>query len=188
MNETTAFAQSPSETQADKRWYVCVSDAVYGPFSDPTLWGYVQEGRVIAASDLSLRPDGGFLPAKDWLEIAHWFHTPIPSPVVETTAQALPVTYANLALVMAEIRSGRTADFLRDLRRAGEETRLGETVWLLRTNASPDQAHALLGPSLGVGDSLFVMDATHAKFSAYNLGEDANAGLEAICEAQIGAR
>lgn len=80
-SKTTAMPQS------DRTWYARVNSRVYGPFDDETIWSYVQEGRITAQSDLSMRPERGYMPAKDWLEISHWFDaaelsdTPSPEPM-----------------------------------------------------------------------------------------------------------
>ena len=170
---------------SERAWYIRVSGTVYGPFDDRTVWTYVQEGRVTALSDLSMRPESGYQPAKNWLEIAHWFH----APVVEPAATATPVPpvqpqYTALMLIMAEIRSGRSMAFTQTLESLGEAQRIGESVWLLRSTSDPQHMKSVLGPTLSVSDRLFVLDATDSEFSAYNLGSDIDDQLKQIFSAQ----
>jgi len=172
---------------AGRLWYIRVSGTVYGPFDDRTVWTYVQEGRVTAMSDLSTRPDNGYQPAKNWLEITHWFQ----APMVDPTVAAIPAPpaqpqFSSLMLVMAEIRSGRSMAFLQTLQTLGEAQRIGDSVWLLQSNSDPEQMKSVLGPTLSVSDRLFIVDATYAEFSAYNLGADVDDQLKDIFTAQQG--
>ena len=72
----------------DRQWYVRVEGETYGPYDDATMWGFVQESRVTVHSEVSVRPDRGFRPARDWLEIAHWFHPPVTQPVAQPVTQS----------------------------------------------------------------------------------------------------
>lgn len=188
MNQDYRRTMEPSggnDGAAARLWYIRVSGTVYGPFDDRTVWTYVQEGRVTALSDLSMRPDHGYQPAKNWLEIAHWFL----APTVEQAPAIVPAPpvqpkFTSLMLVMAEIRSGRAMAFLQTLEALGDTQRLGDSVWLLQSNSDPEQMKSLLGPTLSVSDRLFVVDATYSEFSAYNLGPDVDDQLKQIFAAQ----
>lgn len=170
---------------AERLWYIRVSGTVYGPFDDRTVWTYVQEGRVTALSDLSMRPDQGYQPAKNWLEIAHWFLAPVAEPTPQLTpAPPAQPKYTSLMLVMAEIRSGRSMAFLQTLQSLGDAQRIGDSVWLLQSNSDPEQMKSVLGPTLSVSDRLFVVDATYSGFSAYNLGSEVDGQLKQIFAAQ----
>lgn len=170
---------------AERLWYIRVSGTVYGPFDDRTVWTYVQERRVTALSDLSTRPDHGYQPAKNWLEIAHWFLAPVVEPAPQL-APAPPTQpkHTSLMLVMAEIRSGRSMAFLQTLQSLGDAQRIGDSVWLLQSNSDPEQMKSVLGPTLSVSDRLFVVDATYSEFSAYNLGSEVDGQLKQIFAAQ----
>ena len=170
---------------AGRHWYIRVSGTVYGPFDDRTVWTYVQEGRVTALSDLSMRPDQGYQAAKNWLEIAHWFL----APVVEQAPQLTPAPpvqpkHTSLMLIMAEIRSGRSMAFIQTLQSLGDAQQIGDSVWLLQSSSDPEQMKSVLGPTLSVSDRLFVVDATHSEFAAYNLGADVDGQLKQIFAAQ----
>lgn len=170
---------------AERLWYIRVTGTIYGPFDDRTVWTYVQEGRVTALSDLSMRPDHGYQPAKNWLEIAHWFLAPVVEhPPEPTPAPPVQPKHTSLMLVMAEIRSGRSMAFLQTLQSLGDAQRIGDSVWLLQSNSDPEQMKSVLGPTLSVSDRLFVVDATYSEFSAYNLGADVDDQLKKIFEAQ----
>lgn len=170
---------------AERLWYIRVTGTIYGPFDDRTVWTYVQEGRVTALSDLSMRPDHGYQPAKNWLEIAHWFLAPVVEhPPEPTPAPPVQPKHTSLMLVMAEIRSGRSMAFLQTLQSLGDAQRIGDSVWLLQSNSDPEQMKSVLGPTLSVSDRLFVVDATYSEFSAYNLGADIDGQLKKIFEAQ----
>lgn len=170
-------------SSSDRLWYIRVSGTVYGPFDDRTVWTYVQEGRVTALSELSLRPETGYQPAKNWLEITHWFHAPTVQAAPEPVQVQQP-RYTSLMLVMAEIRSGRSMAFLQTLQSLGDAQRIGDTIWLVQSNTDPDHMKSVLGPTLSVSDRLFIVDATYSDFSAYNLGPEVEGQLNDIFSAQ----
>lgn len=170
-----------NDAAAGRLWYIRVAGTVYGPFDDRTVWTYVQEGRVTAASDLSTRPDNGYQPAKNWLEIAHWFQAPMAAPTpVAAPAPPIQPQYSSLMLVMAEIHSGRSMAFLQTLQSLGDAQQIGESVWVMQSNSDPEQMKSVLGPTLSVSDRLFIVDATQSDFAAYNLGVDVDTELKEI--------
>lgn len=160
---------------AARLWYVRVSGTIYGPFDDQVLWTYVQEGRVTAQSELSLRPDTAYQAAQNWLEIAHWFQQPAGVAQVPQAQPEPEFTY--LSMIMAEIRSGRSMAFLQTLQSLGDAQRIGDAVWLLRSNATPDQLKSVLGPTIAATDRLFIADATGSDHAAINLGPAIEAQL-----------
>ncbi|MEM9600294.1 MAG: hypothetical protein AAF926_04665 [Pseudomonadota bacterium] len=178
--------------QAQPRWYVQVEGVVYGPFDDQTLWGYVQEGRITGASELSRHPNGSYRMAATEPEIAHWFRpTQQPATVQHTAPAQQPVqvqpavttpqpaqarqasqqTSAKVLLVMAEIPSERAMTLLQALQTVGDTQRLGHSVWLIRANLTASQLRDSLSRSLNPADRLFVMDATEADHATLNLGQ-----------------
>ncbi|MGB3456166.1 MAG: hypothetical protein WBG08_04780 [Litorimonas sp.] len=170
-----APAMSTSQTLDSRAWYVKTEGTVYGPFDDRTVWTYVQEGRVTAHSLLSLRPDGGYLPARDWLEIAHWFT--LPATHAENSSSAMtpkvePALPLRLSMVVADIKSGRLSLFIHALETVGEVQSLSTSTWLVETSLDPESIRAVLGPTLSVKDKLLVLDATHAETASYNYGAD----------------
>lgn len=178
---------TPNAVSAPERqWYVRLDNTVYGPFDDRAVWTYVQEGRVTAASHMSLRPDNGYQPASSWLEIAHWFQTPIveiptaiaPEPDPEPEAPA----FAAVMMIMAEINSGREAIFEQTLQSFGDAYRLGEALYMVRCNIDELELRSILGPTLAVNDRLLIADTTHASFAGYNLGTEVDDTLAFIEE------
>ncbi|MEM7729896.1 MAG: hypothetical protein AAF311_11580 [Pseudomonadota bacterium] len=175
-----------SQTTAERAWYILTAGNVYGPFDDKTVWTYVQEGRINGSSELSLRPDGGWMAARDWLEIAHWFTAPrsaantaiAPTPSSETIAVPKPVS-KSLSLVVADIKSGRSAMFNQVLYGVGEVQGLSDSTWLVESEIGPDEMRTVLGPTLSVNDKLLVMDATDAEVATYNFGPEAYAASTA---------
>lgn len=186
--------KTPSPEHAlDRQWYVRVEGTSYGPYDDRTLWAYVQESRVTAHSEVSLRPDRGFRPARDWLEIAHWFHgakaqTPLPQTYVTQThaSETLSVEpdihpapstqmELKLLLIVANIRSGRLSLFTQTLMSLGQMRALTPSTWLVESQISSDDTKAVLGPALSSKDSLLILDASNVEFSSYNLGVDGDA-------------
>jgi hypothetical protein len=176
MTPDTRFLTTPQPKAAatdDRSWYVRAQDTVYGPFDDKTVWTYVQEGRVTAQSSLSLRPDGGYMAARDWLEIAHWFTVPSMETAEPTPEPVVEPIETMLALVVADIQSGRTAIFTQAMESIGAIQPLSNSAWLLEATLSPENIRSILGPTLSVSDRLLVLDATHADVATYNFGFDA---------------
>lgn len=194
--------KTPSPDYAlERQWYVRVEGETYGPYDDQTLWGFVQESRVTAHSEVSVRPDRGFRPARDWLEIAHWFHTPAMQPQalqpvhhqnvqeqplyepyyepIQETMAAQPVeeftqptVSTNLLLIVANIRSGRLSLFTQTLTTLGQMRPLTASSWLVESEIDPENAKSVLSPALATSDSLLILDASDALFASLNLGID----------------
>ncbi|MEL7231879.1 MAG: hypothetical protein AAGJ85_05150, partial [Pseudomonadota bacterium] len=87
---------------------------------------------------------------------------------------------AKACLVMAEIRSGQAMRFLQTLQSLGDVQRIGQTVWLLRSTATPSQIIETLSPPLGMDDRLFVVEAQEAAHSGFNLGREIDAKLKSM--------
>ena len=195
--------KTPSAEHAlERQWYVRVEGATYGPYDDQTLWGFVQESRVTAHSEVSMRPDRGFRPARDWLEIAHWFHAPAmnrPEPQYERPAPQMyqepayePVqtemspqeweepakvaSSTNLLMVIANIRSGRLSLFTQTLTTLGPTQPLTASTWLVESEIDPENAKSVLSPALATSDSLLILDASDAVFASLNLGIEDDSG------------
>ncbi len=75
-------------------------------------------------------------------------------------------------LVMAEIRSQAAMTFLQTLQGFGKTERVGESVWLIRSQHSLAQIRNQLSQLLGQQDRLFLLDTKSAEPAWFNIGAD----------------
>ena len=143
---------------------------VYGPFDDATLLNYMREGRVTPQSFVSQNAGGDFRQVATLPALMQWVETS--NPDGKPTSRT--------CLVMADIRSGRAMAFLQTLQTLGDVHRIGDTVWLLRTHASPRSTTDVLSPPLGPEDRLIVVDATDSERASFNLGHSVDERIEAL--------
>ena len=156
---------TPSHSPA--RWYVRVDDSVYGPFDDATLRDYMREGRVTAQSFISQDVRGEFRQVATYpammLAIGE-------SPAAASQALAP-------RLIMAEIRSGRSLQFLQLLQTLGPSQRVGDSVWVLSSALDAAALCDVLSRPLGQQDRMMVLDAKDAPRASFNLGQSVDERL-----------
>lgn len=162
----------PDANTAPARWYVRVDETVYGPFTDAVLAEYLDEGRVTAQSFVR---HGTLDPFRQVATIPA-----LMAHLQEKTPSKAATQSAKACLVMAEIRSGQAMRFLQTLQSLGEVQRIGQTVWLLRSAATPSQITETLSPPLGMDDRLFVVEVQEAAHSGFNLGREIDGKLKSM--------
>ena len=155
------------------QWFVQVGGESYGPYTNDMMARFVAEGRVTATSDISAAPASGFFAAMRYHDFARWSgaHTAAPSVLQQNPArQAAP--HRNPAqmdaasrpvtrhIVMAELRSGHSIAFLRQLQAYLQCTRIGDTVWLVDGAGDTAELTAALKATLTPTDRLFIADIT----------------------------
>ena len=137
--------------QVFDNWFVRVGDQDYGPYTDEMMRRFVVEGRVSATSEISADPNSGYFHASRYAEFHGWQAGEAP------TVSSKPVTRH---LVMAELRSGRSLDFLRQMQTYLQCTRIGDTVWLVDGAESTQSLTAALQSVVASNDRLFIVDIT----------------------------
>jgi len=75
-------------------------------------------------------------------------------------------------LVMAEFRSGQAMGFLQALQKQGTAQRIGDTVWLLRTEITVNALRNILSQTMKREDRLFILDSFNNKTAWFNIGSD----------------
>lgn len=178
---------------AQNQWYVQVSGQSYGPYSVDQMRGFIAEGRVIATSLISQDMEQGFAMAAAF---------PAFSPMLAPTATPRPLTLdtpvsqaaqhpqhqpqqsqpaasksVTVYLVMAEIRSDAAMGFLQALQAYGTAQRIGDTVWLLRSDVPLEPLHGALAASLTRQDRLFILDSFNNKTAWSHIGADMDARI-----------
>ena len=151
--------------QVFDRWFVRVSGQTYGPYTDAMMRRFTREGRIQPQSEISADPAQGFFHAARYAEFADWESGSEP---VEGAASSRPVTRH---LVMAELRSGRSVEFLRQLATYLQSSRIGDTVWLVDGAPGTKELTAALEATLQAGDRLFVVDVTDREPGTYGFLE-----------------
>lgn len=96
-----------------------------------------------------------------------------PQMVYQQDAQAAPNAQAKTVfIVMAEIRSDNGLQFLQALQQEGTAQRIGDSVWLLRSQTSVEQLRNRLSNTLTKDDRLFLLDSFANKTAWFNIGSD----------------
>jgi len=90
--------------------------------------------------------------------------------------QANAVVY----IVMAEIQSGSAMRFLQTLQNFGRAQRVGDTVWVLKSQASAQNLQLALSQTLTRQDRLFISATTAAQSAWFNLGADMDSRIKAL--------
>jgi len=142
-------------SQVFDNWYVRVSGQSYGPYADALMRRFVAEGRVTPASEISADPSSGFFPAQRYAEFRAWQNGE--APAVRETTSSKPV---NRHLVMAELRSGQSLNFLRQMQAYMQCTRIGDTVWLVDGAEDTPTLTTALQATVTSSDRLFIVDIT----------------------------
>lgn len=168
-------------------WYVQVSGQAYGPYSVEQMRGFITEGRVIAGSLISQDAVQGFAMAAAFPAFAPLLAprstAPLqvqplqlqpqeqiqPQNIQHQPAQSKTVT---VFLIMAEIRSDQAMPFLQALQAYGTAQRIGDTVWLLRSDIPLTSLHSALSATLTRQDRLFILDSFANKTAWSNIGAD----------------
>jgi hypothetical protein len=144
-------------SQIFDNWYVRVSGQSYGPYTDELMRRFVNEGRITPASEISADPKAGFFAAQRYAEFRDWQGGERRQEQPRESVSSQPV---NRHLVMAELRSGQSLNFLRQMQSYMQCSRIGDTVWLVdgaqSTEALTDALRATVTPS----DRLFIVDIT----------------------------
>jgi|GEM_PF-3451909 len=151
------------------QWYVQVGGESYGPYTDDMMARFVAEGRVTATSDISADPSSGVFAAMRYEDFARWSQAGHAPP--GTTTAATPLKAASIRngptapkvtrhIVMAELRSGQSIAFLRQLQAYLQCTRIGDTVWLLDGAGDTGILTNALKATLTPTDRLFIADIT----------------------------
>lgn len=176
---------------AQNQWYVQVSGQSYGPYSVDQMRGFIAEGRVIATSLISQDMEQGFAMAAAFPAFSPMLApkaTPRPltldTPVAQAAQQPVsqqPISAApksvTVYLVMAEIRSDAAMGFLQALQAYGTAQRIGDTVWLLRSDVPLEPLHSALSASLTRQDRLFILDSFNNKTAWSHIGADMDARI-----------
>lgn len=166
-------------------WYVQVSDQAYGPYSMDQMRGFITEGRVIAGSLISQDAVQGFAMAAAFPAFAPLLAPRTAAPLQAQQPQPLQLQSqeqiqpqniepksVTVFLVMAEIRSDQAMPFLQALQAYGTAQRIGDTVWLLRSDVPLESLHTALSASLTRQDRLFILDSFANKTAWSNIGAD----------------
>jgi len=81
---------------------------------------------------------------------------------------------------MAEIRSSNGMNFLQALQGQGLAQRIGDSVWLLKSETSVEQLRNVLSQTLTGDDRLFLLDSFANKTAWFNIGTDMDARIRQL--------
>jgi len=144
------------------------------------LWAFMCEGRVNPQSLVSQTANSGFRPVSADPGLMKWL-AQVPSAQPEPVAeQPQRKPDATVFMIMAEVRSGRGMDLIQTLQGLGQVQRIGDTVWLLRAEATADDVRNVLSQPLGANDRLFVLDSFANETAWFNLSPDMDNQIAAL--------
>ncbi|MEE2567078.1 DUF4339 domain-containing protein [Hyphobacterium marinum] len=150
-----------------KTWFVKVDGRVYGPYTQAQMRGFIQEGRVAAHSLVSIERDGGWKPALEVEILRGWLDQARGAANDRSGGEG----QASNFIIVADIRSETGSAFQSALSHFGDETKIVDGVWLLRTASSAARLRNELSHLLDRDDSLFIVDASRNKTAWFNLGD-----------------
>ncbi len=90
-------------------------------------------------------------------------------------------------LVMAEFRSGHAMGFLKAIQKQGVAQRIGDTVWLLKTQTTANELRNLLSQTMQREDRLFIMDSFNNQTAWFNIGSDMDRRIREFWDMEEGA-
>lgn len=99
---------------------------------------------------------------------------PNPAPAEHPEPQTNAMT---VLIVMAEIRSENGMAFLQALQGYGTAQRIGDSVWLLKSETSVEQLRNSLSQTLTGDDRLFLLDSFANKTAWFNIGTNMDAKI-----------
>lgn len=100
-------------------------------------------------------------------------HQPVQNPVQQVAEKTVFV-------VMAEIRSENGMNFLQALQAQGTAQRIGDSVWLLRSQTSVEQLRNNLSQTLTGDDRLFLLDSFANKTAWFNIGTNMDSKIREL--------
>lgn len=159
-------------------WYVRIRGQVFGPYETGQMLAFIREGRIVPDSQVSQDPNGHFAPAGRSVLFKPMETIENPKPR-ETAPQ---VANSTVFLVMAEISSDNAMRFLHLIQRLGIAQRIGDSVWLLRSNMSIEFLREQLAASLTRQDRLFILDSFNNRSAWHNIGADMDERIRALWE------
>jgi len=95
-------------------------------------------------------------------------------------ALELQTTAKTVFIVMAEIRSSNGMNFLQALQGQGLAQRIGDSVWLLKSETRVEQLRNVLSQTLTGDDRLFLLDSFANKTAWFNIGTDMDARIRQL--------
>lgn len=192
------MSTTPITPQSAQTWYVQVEGQSYGPFDAATVRIFFAEGRLTESSLLCPNPMGPYSPALNWPDCASLMVRPAQN--IHYNREAInqdvsrqseaerhvdtPAASARTALlIIVEIRSSRTMQFLQSLQVLGTVDRIGDTMWLVQTDYEPARAKDRLAAALTERDRLLVVTVSRNSLNGFNLGEATEARINALLRA-----
>ncbi len=163
-------------------WYVYAQDRAWGPYTEPRMRAFVEEGRVTAGALIAPTPDGPFLPAGEDAVFSHLFDIapiqpiqtfPEPAPVAPRTFAA-PVEHAGAArplLVFAILGALHGTAFEAALAIHGPFERVAQGLWLTRARLAPAALRNALSRRLRGEGALLVVEASLDHVAWFNLDQ-----------------
>jgi hypothetical protein len=90
----------------------------------------------------------------------------------QTEARAQTDSDPHQFIIMAEIHSDNSLLFLRAIQNFGTVERVGDSVWVLKSDQSTETLRNALSQTLTRQDRLFIVDSAANKTAWFNIGAD----------------
>ncbi len=139
---------------------------------------FVTEGRVIETSLITQNPNSEFKLARETIffagesPVAFGKRSSVPSALTPSHQPQTEIIPTSVYLIMAEIGSDQAMRFLHLIQKLGTAQRIGDSVWLLKSEISIESLKLQLSSTLSRQDRLFILDSYKNKTAWHNIGAD----------------
>ena len=155
-------------------WRIKVADAVYGPYTLGQMRGFIEEGRVNAASRVTQGVDGEFLSARDKSELSPFFPNE-----PEATSPEIRAKAANFVVTAQTDGDGRRA-VISAFNQIGRFSELMPGTFILNAEISAFDLRNQLSTILAERGKFVIVNADTGQLAWMGLGADIDQHARAI--------
>jgi len=158
-------------------WRVFVGNTPYGPYTLGQLQGFVEEGRVTAASLISKGDGGELIRAESIRELHKAFSERAPS--AEVPSDALAQHQSNY-FISAALKRTSDVDLMVCLNRLGKFAAVLPGTYVLNSPFRLRDVQAALNEAVTLDDQVIIVNASSGRLAWLNVGTDTDIHLRDI--------
>ncbi|MBU6297458.1 MAG: DUF4339 domain-containing protein [Alphaproteobacteria bacterium] len=172
-------------------WTISVNGRTYGPYTEPQMRAFAEEGRLAAHSLVSRAGEDRYQAASADSELAKLFR-PVPARPAFFTAEgdAAPQNFGRKEeetsterthyIIVADMKSRSISGLEEEIFNFGPAYPVMPQAWVVSSDMPITAIRNALVQKLGKLDTLFVADATHNKAAWFNFGPEADSRIRRI--------